>query len=485
MSRTGKEYLASIDDGRVVWHGSERVKSVVSSRYYRNAAASFAALFDAASNPDDLELFNYRSADRLRQRGFQIPATVGDLLGKRSMHEAWARYSFGFLGRTPDYMASGLAGFMAAKHVFEGDVYDGRQALERLYQDAADGSKFISFTLTNIRPDRRVPLSRQNSGGADIGVRAVRETDGGIYVSGVKAVGTAALFSDEIIVGSIEPLDLADTDYALTFSIPPATAGVSLISRQSYEANAADPRDNPLSSRFDENDAMLVLDQAFVPWERVLTYRDTKAASAIWWETPAYVYMAQQASIRFATKLRFLAGLACLAARANGLNDNPQVRMTLGRLLGYVEMARSMVLGAEADHEMVPGTPGAIAPNRQIVYAQRIVAAELYPKFVHELRMLCGGSLIYVPRSVADLDHPEVGKVIASYMATTDQSAVERTRLLKLIWDATSSEFAARHAHYEQFYQGAPHVYFSQMATENALSAYGAFAASACDDPSL
>ena len=34
------------------------------------------------------------------------------------------------------------------------------------------------------------------------------------------------------------------------------------------------PYDYPLSSRFDENDAIIIFDNAFHPWENVLVHRD-------------------------------------------------------------------------------------------------------------------------------------------------------------------------------------------------------------------
>ncbi|WP_277607058.1 4-hydroxyphenylacetate 3-hydroxylase N-terminal domain-containing protein, partial [Escherichia coli] len=88
-------------------------------------------------------------------------------------------------------------------------------------------------------------------------VRAVEEKDGGVVVRGAKMVGTAAVFSDEVVVGTIEPLAPGDVDHALCFSIPVDTPGLSFVSRASYEANARSLFDNPLSSRFDENDALL------------------------------------------------------------------------------------------------------------------------------------------------------------------------------------------------------------------------------------
>ena len=68
-----------------------------------------------------------------------------------------------------------------------------------------------------------------------------------------------------------------DPDFALMFVAPMDAPGVKLISRASYEFVAGvtgSPFDYPLSSRFDENDAILVLDNVLIPWENVLIYRD-------------------------------------------------------------------------------------------------------------------------------------------------------------------------------------------------------------------
>src|SRR5437762_14218014 len=66
-------------------------------------------------------------------------------------------------------------------------------------------------------------------------------------------------------------------EFALIFLSAMDTPGVKLICRPSYAMTAevmGSPFDYPLSSRLDENDAILVLDHALVPWEDVLVYED-------------------------------------------------------------------------------------------------------------------------------------------------------------------------------------------------------------------
>lgn len=483
MIRTGKQYLDEISDDRVVWLGSEKISSVASAPAFLQGAKAFAALYDQASAAAHRHLFyampgDGGEADEPESRAFVPSKDSQDLALKHRLHASWSETSFGFLGRTPDYIAAAMSGFVTTPDAFRSDAFDGRSNLQSLHQRAKTKNLFVAFTLTNIKRDRSKPLSEQNRIEPDIGIQSVRETDAGIFVSGVKAIGTAAIYSDEIIVGSIEPLHPSDVAYALTFCIPPATPGVSLISRASY-SSSADAEDAPLSSALDENDAILVMKDAFVPWERVLTYRDTRSTFGIWWNTPAYACMGHQASIRFYKKLEFLAGLAYLVLRSSGSLAIPEVRGSLGRLVGYAQLAKSIAMGAELEHEGDPEGTGHIAPNRRATYAQRLFASEVYPKFIHELRMFCGGSLIYLPAHLSDFYAPEIGETLKSYFGTAEVEPIDRARLLKLAWDVTSTEFGCRHAHYEQFYQGAPHVYLSQLTEQSRLDELGQIATNA------
>ncbi|AKU14819.1 4-hydroxyphenylacetate 3-hydroxylase family protein [Luteipulveratus mongoliensis] len=462
MTRNGQEYLEALQDGRTVWLGRERVDDVTTHPAFAQAARSFARLYDLTNDPEHRDDLTVSSPSGRTLRAYDVPKSYDDLVAKREAHRVWAADSFGFLGRSPDYMAAGAAGFLARPQVFTTDTYDGADNVRALHQRWSRDSIFPAFTITNPASDRSKTLGEQEV--PDLFLSVDQERDDGIVVSGSKMIGTAAVFADEIMVGTIEPLGPDDQDFAFSFALSPSTPGVSLISRMSYEAQAASGKDYPLSSRFDENDALLVCESVFVPWERVLTYRNVESTFGMWWQTPAYTYMAHQASTRFWTKMEFLAGVAVLVTRANGSAENPAVRSEVGRLLGYVQMAKSMVLASEAALDAQPEDGGAVRPDAAITYAQRILAGEIYPKFVHQIKMFSGGSLTQVPASWHDLHDATVGPLLKTYARSVTQDTEDRVALMKLAWDAVGSEFASRHAHYEQFYQGAPHVYLTQMA---------------------
>ncbi|GAA1372288.1 4-hydroxyphenylacetate 3-hydroxylase family protein [Streptomyces beijiangensis] len=460
MTRSGQEYTESLRDGREIWLDGERVKDVTTHPAFRNTAASIAGLYDLAHSSEHSATLTEGGV----HRAFAIPRGYQDLVARRKAYKVWAEASYGFLGRTPDYMAGGAAGFAAAPQLFTTESFDGSANALAYHRRLAEGDLYPTFTITNPQIDRTKSASEQEED--DLVVRVVAERDGGIVVRGAKMIGTAAVFGNEVIVGTIEPLAPQDVEHALCFSVPIDTPGLKFISRTSYEAQARSVFDNPLSSRFDENDALLICEDVFVPWENVLTYRNVDASFGMWWKTPAYRNFVHQAATRFWTKLEFLTGIAILITKANNTYQLPPVTQAIGRLMGKVAQAKAFVLAAEASYEEIDGGKGGVAPGKDISFAQRIMAGELYPQAVQEIKMLCGGGVIQLPASGADLLHPEIGPLVAKYIRSPGHPAEDRIKLLKLAWDALGSEFAGRHEQYERFYHGAPHIYLMQQAWE-------------------
>jgi aromatic ring hydroxylase len=72
--------------------------------------------------------------------------------------------------------------------------------------------------------------------------------------------------ANEVLVANLQPLKPGEEALAFSCALPMNAPGLSVLSRKSYEAHAVSIYDNPLSSRFDENDALLYFDDVKVPW---------------------------------------------------------------------------------------------------------------------------------------------------------------------------------------------------------------------------
>ncbi|HUI62293.1 MAG TPA: 4-hydroxyphenylacetate 3-hydroxylase C-terminal domain-containing protein, partial [Steroidobacteraceae bacterium] len=213
--------------------------------------------------------------------------------------------------------------------------------------------------------------------------------------------------------------------------------------------------DDPLASRFDENDCVLYFDEVRVPWERVFVHNDIRMAQDQWHAIPTHVYQNYQCQIRLLVKLQFLLGLAYRIAETNGILGFPGARETLGQLAAEVAMVEGLVCGMES-----AGSPYGPywVPNRSMLYSAQVLTQQLYPRFVNAVRELAGGGLIMVPSSVEDLLGTETREILARTQHSPVTDATGRVKLMKLAWDALGSEFASRHVQYEMFYAGAAMV---------------------------
>src|SRR5580765_7581443 len=101
---TGGEYLESLRDGREVYVYGERVTDVTTHPAFRNAARSIARLYDALHDPKTRDLTTCVDRHGIRtHKFFTASYSAQELLDARNAMALWARLTYGFMGRTPDY----------------------------------------------------------------------------------------------------------------------------------------------------------------------------------------------------------------------------------------------------------------------------------------------------------------------------------------------------------------------------------------------
>jgi 4-hydroxyphenylacetate 3-monooxygenase len=452
--RAGADYLSSLGGPRDVYFEGSKIEDLRVHPAFANATASFAAMYDFQSHPENLELMTFDIGEgRRANRSWQMPRSHADLVTRRAALEAWSNVNFGMLGRSPDHVASTITGMAMGADVFERFGARGAKAVRDYYRYARENDLFVSYVLQNPTLDRTRRADQQDANG--IAAAVVDEDSTGITVRGAKTLGTSAVMSDEIFVGAIQPISKGEEDYALSFAIPVATPGVQLLSRKSYEADARSEFDYPLSTRFDESDAVVYFHDVKIPWERVFVCRDAAAARAQWHETPTHVFQNYQSQIRLMVKLRFLTGLSKRITEALGTFNMPVVKAKLGYISAHATMVEALVSGMEAAGRFHGEY---FIPCREHLYAAQVLTQEMYPKIINAIRELCGGAVIQLPSSIADFANTDLKTIIAATQGSMTRSAQDRVKLFRLAWDATGSEFASRHLQYEMFYGGANHV---------------------------
>ncbi len=443
---TGEEYLESLRDGREVWIGGEKVADVTEHPAFRNATRSVARLYDALHDPANDMLMTDRRG--IRTHRFFAPAySSQDLVDAREALKTWSRMSYGFMGRSPDYKASFMAGLGADPEWY--GAFSG--SAEHWYRKYAENALFLNHVLINPPIDRSKPVHEME----DVFVHVVKERDDGMVVSGAKMLATGSALTHATFVAQNSAAQLEKgkaEDYALVFIAPLDTPGQKLLSRRSYEATADSPFDHPLSSRFDENDAVIVFDNAFIPWENVLVYRDTEKATSFYAQSGFMNRYTLQAGTRLAVKLDFMIGLISRALETNGTDGFRGVQAELGELFAWRSLMWSIT--TSLCHDTRPGPGESIVPNADMAMLVRLFGTMAAPRFNEVAAQILGGSPLLVPSSVEDMKNEELRPLIDRFYRGASSSAEERIKLFKLIWDAMGSEFGARHEWYERNYGG-------------------------------
>jgi 4-hydroxyphenylacetate 3-monooxygenase len=454
--KDGAQHIASVRDGREVYLDGKLVDDVSTHPAYRNAVATAGMLYDHQADPRNFERMTFDLGEGRRvNKAWRLPKTYADLVDRRAALVEWAELTCGFLGRSPDHVASSVSGQMMGIEVFE--AYDPKRAsaFRDWYAHARKNDHFLTYVINNVQGDRSKAFGDQGEGAEDMVARIVDEDSEGITIRGAKLFATSAIMANEIFVGSGQPLKPGEEHLAFACALPMAAKGMKLLSRKSFEANAVSEYDNPLSFRFDENDALVFFDDVKVPWDRVFVYRNTDMCRAQLHDTPAHIYQNYQAQIRLSVKLRFLVGLARAVAEIIGTINFPPVRETLGKLASQAALIEGMVLGMEAGGDI---RGEYYVPNRHLLYAAQVQSQEMYPQIIASIRELAGGALLMLPSSVSDFANADLAKIIAHTQISPAMSGRDRVKLLKLAWDAVGSEFASRHLQYEMFYAGAQFV---------------------------
>ncbi|MGE7905719.1 4-hydroxyphenylacetate 3-hydroxylase family protein [Peribacillus sp. NPDC094092] len=335
------------------------------------------------------------------------------------------------------------------------DFYKGfEDNAKRWYEKTTRDVPFCNHTIINPAMDRNKPLHENK----EVFVRTVEERDDGIIVSGAKMVGTSAALTNYNFVANYSPVDLGEGDisHALIFFVPMNAPGLKMISRQSFEETAAKtgtPFDYPLSSRFDENDAVIVLDHVFVPWENVFAYNNVEIANGFRSKTGWMNRYTFHGCTRYAVKLDFMAGLLMKATEMAGTNQFRGVQANIGEVLAYRNMFWAISTAMATDP--MEGPNGTVLPNSTYATAYRVFAPVVWPKVKQIFEQVVAGNLIQLPSSSKDFLNPEVRPYLDKYYkGSGGVSALERVKLMKLIWDSIGTEFGGRNELYEINYAG-------------------------------
>jgi 4-hydroxyphenylacetate 3-monooxygenase len=431
--RTGADYRQALRDGRRVWVlGEGVIDDVTDHPATRAMVDEYAAWYDRHFDADwrDLVLTPPDARGGRRPLAFVAPRSADDLRRMGRCFSATTFLNAGNVTHTPAYgnlIALGILDAVRRRNVSPEQI-----AGAAAYRDLiARTGRFLTFSAgagtigTRLRedPGERAPL------------RIVRESSAGLVVSGKVGMHTSPAYAEDVYVGSHCGIDRGP--HRATFVVPVGAPGVTIICRK-IAARHPNPFVAPLSSRYDELDGQMWLDEVLVPWERVFLMDTSPEPMASWlfWHQ-LYCWL---------SRAEFTLGLALCCADAMGLTGHEPTIEYLVDLVVDVQTVRTCQTAAELDPEVTP--EGYCIPNRSHVAAGTIAIQKARQRMAEILRTLPGSSLVVAP-SDADLAAPEVGPGLAESFGGGGYTALQRAALLQLAADHVASALDGRESAFE------------------------------------
>jgi 4-hydroxyphenylacetate 3-monooxygenase len=444
---TGEEYIESLRDGREVFIYGDRVADVTTHPAFRNSVRVTARLYDSLHDPakrDVLTAPTDTGNGGFTHPFFRTPRSAADLCKDRDAIAEWARMTYGWMGRSPDYKAAFL-GTLGANSDFYAPFADNAR---RWYTESQEKVLYWNHAIINPPVDRDRPPDEVR----DVFMHVEEERDDGLVVSGAKVVATGSAITHYNFIAHYG-LPIKKREFALVAVVPMGVPGMKLICRQSYAASATSPFDYPLTSRFDENDTIFILDKVKIPWENVFIFGDPEKASTFFPGSGFLHRFTFHGVTRLAVKLDFIAGLLLKGVAATGVKDFRGIQSRVGEVIGWRNLfwALSDAMAARPDEWI----DGAVLPHLDYGLAYRWFMTVGYPRVREIIMQDLGSALIYLPSHVDDFKSPEIRPYLDQYLrGSGGVAAVERVKLMKLIWDSIGTEFGGRHELYERNYSG-------------------------------
>ncbi len=291
----------------------------------------------------------------------------------------------------------------------------------------------VDGAMTDPKGDRSLPPHKQAD--PDLFVHIAEKRQDGIVVRGAKAHQTGSVNSHWILVMPTIALGPEDADYAVSFVAPADADGIFYIyGRQSCDTRKLEGGDIDVGNKqFGGQEALMVFDNVFIPWENVFLCGETEFSGALVERFAGY-HRQSYGGCKVGVG-DVLIGAAALAADYNGANKASHVKDKLIEMMHLNETLYACGIACSAEgYKTASG-------NYQIDLLLANVCKQNVTRFPYEIARLAediaGGLMVTMP-SEKDLRHPAIGKVVEKYFRGVPSVPTEyRMRILRLIENMT------------------------------------------------
>jgi 4-hydroxyphenylacetate 3-monooxygenase len=456
MIRTGQQYLDSIRDDREVYIDGERVKDVTRHPMLKPLIDIRARIYDMQHEAATCSILSFEQEGGRHAIANKLPRTQQDWWDKRRATDTVLEAIGGIVTRVGDETVGEMWSLFDGQDVLNEVDPQFSANIRRHIQSVLENDPFHVSANTDPKGDRSKSPQEQDP---DMLLHVVKETDAGIIVRGAKYETAAAYANQAFTKPTIANWgNAALSDYAVGFICDLGSPNLKFICRTGF-AGRAPESDYPLSNKFDEVDALVIFDDVFIPWENVLFYRHTKAASFIRATLHRYSAFAfVQRNLKLAD---MLIGAALFNVRQTGLDKQQAVQEKLAQLAVYREGINAHLTASIALAQRSPA--GLLMPNQSLLFSGRVLACSQLHEMMHIARELCGGQICLTP-DTALFESPQTKPWLDKFYSVNENwSAEDRRKLLAFARDLLNSDYAGHRLTFQLFAQSPPFAHLAAV----------------------
>lgn len=429
---SGASYIESLRGRnlRVFFMGA-RVSEPVDHPVIRPSINAVARTYDLANEDPALATAHSSLIGRRVNRFLHVTESVDDVVMQNRMQRR-----LGQLTGTCFQRCVGMDAFNALYAItFDIDAARGTTYQARLKTFLAmcqEQNLVVGGAMTDPKGDRSKGPSAQDD--PDLFTHVVERRKDGVVIRGAKAHQTGCVNSHWIVVMPTMRLQAADRDYAIVAAIPVTDPGLSFIyGRQSCDTRALEGGEvDQGNAKYSGQEALIVIDDVFVPWDRVFMDGEVEFASSL---VDAFTTYHRRSYVCKTGVGDVLIGAAAAIAEMNGVAQASHVRDKLVEMTHLNETIYGA--GIASSHESHPTRAGNFINDDVLAN----VCKHNVTRFPFELGRLAqdlAGGLVATLPSQADFESAETGALLRRLLrGRSKDDAMARVRMLRLIENMT------------------------------------------------
>lgn len=306
------------------------------------------------------------------------------------------------------------------------------QRLRAFLKTMQERNYVVGGAMTDVKGDRSKGPSEQED--PDLFVHVTKRSAEGVWLKGAKAHQTGCINSHWIIAMPTMRLGPTDKDYAIVAAFPVGAPGITYIyGRQSCDTRSMEGGSiDAGNADFSGQEAMIVLDDVFVPWSHVFMDGEHEFASMLverftCYHRRSYVCKTGVGDV--------LIGAAAQIAEYNGVDKASHVK---DKLVQMTHLNETMyATGIASSHQARPTKSGCYLNDDMLANVCKHHVTKL-PFEIGRLAQDLAGGLVSTAPSEKELSHPELGPLLDKYLkGRADVPTEARIRILRLIENMT------------------------------------------------